>query len=903
MRRLSYIRRQIARAITLTSVMLGAAMIVMLWAGIVWKYRDQVANDYREAVQNSKNLSLLIEENVLRTIGEVDQTLIHLRRVIEESGGAVDLYPLLTSPQFASEIITQYSVLGADGFLRASSLLDAPPRLDLRDREHFSFHLGRTTDDLYIGTPIVGRASGKWMVPLTRRLRGADGTFAGTVTASLKPERMEQFYQSIDVGPTGSISIIGIDGRVRTTGGAGKRGRFQIGQDLTGTHLLNEINSKGAGTFIETAPGSGESRIVTYRRIHGQPLAVSLSVTRAQVYARARSDALRHSIVGAVMTLMIVIVSMRGARSQLRLRLAKAHANRSERRARQKSEQLALTLDNMGQGIFMVTRDHRIPVINRQAARLLDLPEEFLRNPPSFEELIRYQEARGEYASLTLPDGMTTAQYFARRDADGGFPTYERARPNGLVLEVRTRPVPGGGFIRTFTDVTHRRQAQETAARLATQDALTGLANRQQFKDELAKCAQRQQPSQPGGAEEDGGFALLCLDLDGFKIVNETLGHWIGDSLLQSVAERLKATVRTGHFVARLGGDEFAVLLPRTRSTEQPEAMAKRLAEALTAPYEVHGQHVRIGISIGIALAPHDGNDPELLLKAGEMALYSAKAAGRGSYRFFHKSMAEQLRVKRQLELDLQSAIDNDELALHYQPLINVASKTITGFEALMRWEHPLRGPVSPGEFIPIAEETGLIVQLGAWAIRKACEQAATWPAGLTVAVNVSPTQFRSTDLVTTVSDILRQTGVGPDRLELEITETLLMQESESTMQSLHQLRELGVRISMDDFGTGYSSLSYLRSFPLSKIKIDRAFVKDLGASEASDIIIRSVIDIARTLKMTTTAEGVETRQQFDCLNELGCSEAQGYYLSRPVPAAKVPALIAKWSKPSPIAA
>jgi EAL domain-containing protein (putative c-di-GMP-specific phosphodiesterase class I) len=265
--------------------------------------------------------------------------------------------------------------------------------------------------------------------------------------------------------------------------------------------------------------------------------------------------------------------------------------------------------------------------------------------------------------------------------------------------------------------------------------------------------------------------------------------------------------------------------------------------------------------------------------------------------------MAEQLRVKRQLELDLQSAIDNDELVLHYQPLINVASKTITGFEALMRWEHPLRGRVSPGEFIPIAEETRLIVQLGAWAIRKACEQAATWPGALTVAVNVSPKQFQSTDLVATVSQILRETGLGPERLELEITETLLMQECDGTMQSLHQLRDLGVRISMDDFGTGYSSLSYLRSFPLSKIKIDRAFVKDLGSSEASDIIIRSVIDIARTLKMTTTAEGVETRDQFECLGELGCSEAQGYYLSKPVPAAAVPELIAQWSKPSPMIA
>jgi diguanylate cyclase (GGDEF)-like protein len=457
--------------------------------------------------------------------------------------------------------------------------------------------------------------------------------------------------------------------------------------------------------------------------------------------------------------------------------------------------------------------------------------------------------------------------------------------------------------VRTLTDVTHRRQAQEAAVRLASEDALTGLANRQQFKDELAKCAQRQLPSHSGAADVDGGFALLCLDLDGFKIVNDTLGHWIGDGLLQAVAERLKLAARAGNIVARIGGDEFAVLLPRTRSTDHPEALAKRLSEALAAPYEVHGQHVRIGISIGIALAPHDGNDPELLLKAGELALYSAKAAGRGTYRFFHKSMAEQLRVKRQLELDLRSAIDNDELALHYQPLINIASQTITGFEALMRWEHPLRGRVSPAEFIPIAEETGLIVQLGAWAIRKACEQAATWPGGLTVAVNVSPIQFRSADLVAAVSEILDQTGLGADRLELEITETLLMQESDSTMQSLHQLRDLGVRISMDDFGTGYSSLSYLRSFPLNKIKIDRAFVKDLGASEASDIIIRSVIDIARTLKMATTAEGVETRQQLECLSELGCSEAQGYYLSRPVPAAKVPELIAQWSKPSPIAA
>ena len=877
-------------------------MIAMLWSGIIWKYQDQVSNDYREAVKNNDNLTLLFEENVLRSIGEMDQALVHLRRVLEAQGFAGDLYQLLTSPPFVSEIVTQFSIIDADGILRATSLNDRPPPLDLSDREHYRFHVGRTTDDLYISGPVVGRASGKWLVPLTRHLRKADGTFAGVVLAAFKPEHFAQFYKTVNLGPSGTISLVGLDGQVRAASGADGIGRFRIGQDLTGTRLLKEVRGNLSGTFLEPAAGAEPARIVTYRRIRGKPLAVTMSIALDEAYADARSDALRHSIVGAILTIMILIVSVRGARGQLRVRLAKAQAHRSELRARQKSEQLRLTLDNMSQGIFLVTKDNRIPVINRQAGRLLDLPDEFLRFPPKYEELVRYQEARGEYASLPLAEGTTPLQYLVRRDDSGSYPTFERTRPNGIVLEVRTVPLPDGGFVRTLTDITHRRQAQEAAVRLASEDALTGLANRQQFKDELAKCALRQQPSQ-SGSEDDGGFALLCLDVDWFKIVNETLGHWIGDGLLQAVAERLKATVRAGHVVARLGGDEFAVLLPRTRSTEQPEALAKRLAEALTAPYEVHGQHIRIGISIGIALAPHDGNDPELLLKAGEMALYAAKAAGRGTYRFFHKNMAEQLRVRRQLELDLLSAIDNDELALHYQPLINIADNTISGFEALMRWEHPFRGPVPPSEFIPIAEETGLITALGAWAIRKACEQASTWPAGLRVAVNVSPMQFRSANLVATVSEALAQTGLGPERLELEITETILMQESNSTVQTLHQLRDLGVRISMDDFGTGYSSLSYLRSFPLSKIKIDRAFVKDLGASEASDIIIRSVIDIAKTLKMATTAEGVETKKQLDCLAALGCTEAQGYLLSRPVPVAQVPGVIAQWSSPKPIAA
>jgi predicted signal transduction protein with EAL and GGDEF domain len=357
--------------------------------------------------------------------------------------------------------------------------------------------------------------------------------------------------------------------------------------------------------------------------------------------------------------------------------------------------------------------------------------------------------------------------------------------------------------------------------------------------------------------------------------------------------------LRAGNTIARLGGDEFAVLLPRTNSAQKTEVLAKRIVELLAQPYDIYGHRIQVGVSIGIALAPHDGNDPDLLLKAADMALYAAKAAGRGTYKFFHKSMAEQLRARRQLELDLRAAIENDELELHYQPLLNVEDQSITGFEALMRWRHPIRGMVFPGEFIPMAEETGLIAALGEWALHKACAQAATWPEHIYVAVNVSPMQFRNGDLVAIINQALHEAGLPPSRLELEITETILMQESESTLDTLHELRSSGVRISMDDFGTGYSSLSYLRSFPLSKIKIDRAFVKDLGTTSAGDVIIRSIIDIARTLEMTTTAEGVETALQFQSLQLLGCSEAQGYYLSKPVPASELPDLIETWSKKS----
>jgi diguanylate cyclase (GGDEF)-like protein len=900
MRKLFLTKRRVMRALGQTSVVLGIAMIGMLWLGIYLKYHDQSRSDRQDAVRSMSNLAMLFEEHVQRAIGEAGKSLYFIRRAVERRTSDSDFAKIVTNPELGSEIIVQFAIIDAQGMMRISSATpESTTIIDLSDREHFLAQKYSETDELYVSGPMIGRASRKWSIQLTRRFNAPDGSFGGVVVASLNPEHFTRFYEALNLGNTASISLVGLDGRVRASGGAAGNGRFAIGENISQTELMARILKDINGTFVDS--GHREpSRVVAFRRVQGLQLAVSVSQTEDDILRPALADATRHTFAGALLTLIILAVMINGSRGELDLQLAKAKLLRSQRRALQKSEQLRLTLDSINQGIMMVTKDMRLPVINRQAVRLLDLPEGYLQHAPTFNELVRHQENRGEFASMPIADGATPFEHLTKMGKDGTFPTFERTRPNGTLLEIATNPLPDGGFVRTFTDITHRRQAQETVARLASEDALTGLANRRLFREQIEnRCQQYHAP----GADEDEGFALLCLDLDWFKDVNDTLGHWIGDALLKAVAERLSSTLRGGRTLARLGGDEFAVLLPHTNSAQKTEALATRIVSLLSQPYEIYGHHIQTGVSVGIALAPHDGNDPDLLMKAADMALYAAKAAGRSTYRFFHKSMADQLRAKRQLELDLRSAIENEELELHYQPLLHIDGETISGFEALMRWRHPVRGMVQPSEFIPLAEETGLIIELGAWALRKACAQAATWPDHIYVAVNVSPMQFRNGDLTETISSALREANLSPSRLELEITETILMQECEATVQILHQLRAIGIRISMDDFGTGYSSLSYLRSFPLSKIKIDRAFVKDLGVTAASEVIIRSIIDIAHTLDMTTTAEGVETSEQYKRLQALGCTEAQGYFLSRPLTADKLAGIIEASSSKSLVAA
>ena len=434
-------------------------------------------------------------------------------------------------------------------------------------------------------------------------------------------------------------------------------------------------------------------------------------------------------------------------------------------------------------------------------------------------------------------------------------------------------------------DITERKRAEARLAFMAQHDGLTGLPNRillRQRLDELLTHTRR----------NGDKVAVLFLDLDNFKAINDTLGHAIGDKLLKGVTKRLRSSLREEDAIARLGSDEFAIVQAGVSRPEEVSMLARRLIAAIGEPYLFDGHTIVSGASIGIAIAPGDGDDAEKLLKNADMALSRAKSEGHGTFSFFESEMDARAQARRRIEIDLREAIENGVLQPHYQPLVDLKSGQITGFEALVRWPHGERGMIPPSEFIPVAEETGLINAVGGLMLRRACMDAAQWPDEVRVAVNLSPLQFRVGNLLSVVMDALKSSGLSPKRLELEITETLLLDKSDQVLATLHALRALGVRISMDDFGTGYSSLSYLRSFPFDKIKIDRSFVRDLGSNHDAQAIVRSIISLGMGLGVTITAEGVETESELSCLRAEGCHEGQGFLFSRARPNSEITLLL-----------
>jgi len=546
-----------------------------------------------------------------------------------------------------------------------------------------------------------------------------------------------------------------------------------------------------------------------------------------------------------------------------------------------------VALNNMAHGLCMFDENMRLIVSNKRYAEMFNLPPDFVRPGVSIREIIERSFAIGNYRHRDITAEELYNSYVASLSA--GDLIVHRHLADGRIVKLTHERMAQGGWVAIYEDITERHRAEESIAHMARHDALTQLPNRVLLREKMAEGLARVESS----AES---MAVFYLDLDNFKGINDTLGHPIGDKLLGAIAERIRFAVREGDTVARLGGDEFAIL-QCAASPEAAAALARRLVEIISEPVEIDGQEINSGVSIGIALAPDDGHAADHLMKCADLALYRAKAEGRGTFRFFEPDMDARIQTRRALELDLRRALAAGEFTLAYQPQIHLASNELVAMEALLRWTSAERGSVPPCDFIPLAEEMGLIVPLGEWVLREACKEAARWPDPVKVAVNLSPVQFRNRGLVTTVTQALAAARLAPNRLELEITEAVLLQDDETIVSMLHQLRALGVRISMDDFGTGYSSLSYLRSFPFDKIKIDRSFIKDIDRNRDSAVIIRAIASLGTSLGIETTAEGIETVEQLDVVRRAGCTEMQGYLVSPPRPASEALDLIARFRR------
>jgi diguanylate cyclase (GGDEF)-like protein len=554
--------------------------------------------------------------------------------------------------------------------------------------------------------------------------------------------------------------------------------------------------------------------------------------------------------------------------------------------------QFDTAINNMSQGLCFFNAEHRLIVCNNRYLEMYDLSPDRVGPGTALADIVDMRFEAGSFPAMSREEYLR----WRSKVAVSAVPTDSIVElRNGRTFKIRHRPMPDFGWVATHEDITEQRQSEIKIEYMAHHDSLTDLANRVLLNDRLETALDRIDGRQM--------VAVHHLDLDQFKAVNDTFGHPTGDKLLKIVADRLRGLVRETDTIARMGGDEFVIVQAPVADPTDATALAQRIIRLMSEPYDIDGDQAVIGASIGIAVGPGDGMSPDKLLRNADLALYRAKGDGRGTFRFFEPAMDLQMQTRRIMEQDLRKALPAGEFELHYQPVVSLASNRITGFEALIRWNHPEQGMIAPGTFIPLAEEIGFIVPIGEWVIRQACATAARWPADLVVAVNISAVQFRNPGLMQVIVGALAASGLHPTRLEIEITETALLQNKESTLAVLHQLRALGIRIALDDFGTGYSSLTYLQCFPFDKIKIDRSFVKDITENKGSLNIVRAVAALANGMGMTATAEGVETSEQFETIKSEGCTEMQGFLFSRPLPAGEIERLFLSEAETSAVEA
>jgi diguanylate cyclase (GGDEF)-like protein len=622
--------------------------------------------------------------------------------------------------------------------------------------------------------------------------------------------------------------------------------------------VSNEGGHQAPGGSAGFAPGSGTVKLLVACGI----------LLAAVIAADPAAWSLRERVLLALVAVLSVIAGLLVKRDRL-----------TDQRLAAERRQLSIAVNNITQGLVLYDASARIIICNQPYLDMFGLSPDVAKPGCTMQRLIAHRKETGSFDG----DVDEFCNAIIRTVSLGKATRQLTQAPGGRAIEIINRPLKAGGWVATIEDITERTRAEERIAHLAHFDGLTDLPNRLLFRARLEQALQALQPGEQ--------LAVLYIDIDEFKSVNDALGHPIGDELLKGVADRLRGCLEDADVAARLGGDEFAVIQMAIKDRAETARLVDEIHCAIRQPFECADHLISTDASIGIALAPGDGMDLDQLLRNADLALYGAKGDGRRTYRFFEAGMDHRAKARRSLELELRQAISNGGLEAYYQPVINIEDGRISSCEALLRWRHPERGMISPAEFIPIAEDSGLINELGQWVLNAACAEAVNWPDHVRVAVNVSPVQFRSQSLGLNVAAALAASGLAASRLELEITEAVLIRD-DAALDALHQLRKLGVRIALDDFGTGYSSLSYLQRFPFDKIKIDRSFIRDIAGPGASSSIVQAVVNIAAASDMMTTAEGVETEQQRNLLYILGCTEMQGYLFSPAIPAVEVRRLL-----------